>query len=410
MNSSSKSVADDDRPWADVCTPYARCINTAFKTGNVNELRASVYACFICLLLKDNRGIFMVEDPQLRSFLDQFRRTLIYQALTTTPDTQQQQQNITDPEFIAIQQRVMYGVSRGGFSDVRQVLIAFAFDLTASTFLTITDPATLDITSNSASKSPEKDTFNSIAKRSFDFASCTAILNTLWQRINDSTGRNWKYGLKALKLLYFLLSSGSEMVVASVWNNLGLIHNLTRFSTDAIGVTARSVARVRESAWALYARAINLNELRWLRSIEGHEIIRGIKKTKLEVAVPRVPKFQGLAKTFFTELHTRTCEPPSFDALRLPPQLPPRPNPSTQQDLTVTDVNDLFFNGMNKFSATTSLLGIGSKDIASSSLSSSTNNEPPEISLSTTNSSKNTNLSESEPPPELPNRPILSQP
>jgi len=134
LNSSSKSVADDDRPWADVCTPYARCINTAFKTGNVNELRASVYACFICLLLKDNRGIFMVEDPQLRSFLDQFRRTLIYQALTTTPDTQQQQQNITDPEFIAIQQRVMYGVSRGGFSDVRQVLIAFAFDLTAPTF------------------------------------------------------------------------------------------------------------------------------------------------------------------------------------------------------------------------------------------------------------------------------------
>jgi hypothetical protein len=102
------------------------------------------------------------------------------------------------------------------------------------------EPLASEATSNSPPKADEKETFRALAKLSCDVEKCNALMSLLWRRCDDSQGRNWKHGHKAMRLLFFLLSAGSEPCLASAWDNLSRIHKLSFFRTDAVGVSYRA--------------------------------------------------------------------------------------------------------------------------------------------------------------------------
>ena len=111
----------------------------------------------------------------------------------------------------------------------------------------------LEMTSNSSTKRPRFETFKKLAIRTYDAVMCARILDVVWVRLDDSAGRNWRHGHKALQLLQFLLSAGSEMVVAGALKHISKIYALTRFKSGALGVSNAHIRRVRTVAHKTFA-------------------------------------------------------------------------------------------------------------------------------------------------------------
>jgi hypothetical protein len=93
--------------------------------------------------------------------------------------------------------------------------------------------------SNKLNAAEERRYLAELAKRSYDVEihvrACDVALR---QRLNDSAGRNWKNGYRAMAVFDFLARAGSEVALAKMWDNLPSIFQQTRFSAQ---VCARCV-------------------------------------------------------------------------------------------------------------------------------------------------------------------------
>ena len=124
--------------------------------------------------------------------------------------------------------------------------------------------------------------FCEVARLSHESRIAPVIAETLWGRILDSKGIQWRHGHKALVLLEYLLEHGSEAVVAEVLDHARHVFRLTSFSgkqkVDAVKLRAVKMftsgydggekgrgERVRAQAQATFSLAHDTARLRFLR-------------------------------------------------------------------------------------------------------------------------------------------------
>lgn len=116
--------------------------------------------------------------------------------------------------------------------------------------------ATLQLTSNKSSNSSRLIAF--LIDKSYNTVAFTEILNALFSRLDDCTGKNWRHAMQALSMLKQLLVSGSDQSVSACITSIGRLKAMRRFRHRESEVQEL----VRQEADELCALICNVSQIR----------------------------------------------------------------------------------------------------------------------------------------------------
>jgi len=269
QRSSSGPPGDDFRPWADVCGPFAKDVATAYANRDEDLLRAAVRAALSILI--DGQKL---DDPLLRGLYAPYRRT--------------QLSTLLQPEVTSLGNR--------GYANVRLLLSSNLAQAAARDRQSAIESKGLvdQLTSSSSvlKRGPEMArVLAEVAKRSFDVCTHADVADVLLkQRLSESSGRNWKPGFRAMAVLDHLARAGSEVALASMWDNLPGIFAQTKFSAQGVvGLPQRVTTVMRKRATNLYGLVVDLAELRYVRSQQAHPMLLKVERARMLQTIARLP-------------------------------------------------------------------------------------------------------------------------
>ena len=303
-NTVSSSSSSLENPWKEVCDYFSKDVRNSFSSKDVGLL----VSCFrvVVLLIAFGRPNQM-EDVLIRNFAGLFRKTQLYSMIDRKKTEQ------------------MYSLlGERGYNAVKIMTVGEEVKSTQGERIKYDEARLIveGLTSSSNNNGCQPNVLNDLAKRSFDCIQAQAMESVLNQRLNDSAGRSWRHGFQALEIIEYLSKTGSEFLLSKMWDLLSLVFLLTRFvSGNVVGVTSKTCELIRVRATKVYYLLINLNQLGWCRSINGHVILRTNSQKKTFNSVSRL----GFMKQSIEEVLS-LIQPPSL--------LISSPSPKQQQQQT----------------------------------------------------------------------------
>ncbi|GBG28028.1 DENN domain-containing protein 2C [Hondaea fermentalgiana] len=175
------------------------------------------------------------------------------------------------------------------------------------------------------------ETFHKLARRSYDVRLAVAANKAIWTRVAHTSAKNWRAGYNAMIFLRFMISAGSEVVLASAYKHIGQVAGLLRIGGELRRPrSVESVKQLHRAAAVVYHALTDRRVLRWERSAQGgHRIFLAMaRKTQeeetrfLKCKTSPLPNFRNLHEQLFAP--SVTLKPPLHAHLILLPPVPPR--------------------------------------------------------------------------------------
>lgn len=158
---------------------------------------------------------------------------------------------------------------------------------------TVFHEGALQLTSNYAVTSDAQKALNTLVEDSFSSALLPSIMRTIWSRLNDCKGLNWRHASKGLTLLRELLIRGPEQVLSDTLANVGVLRAFLEYRS---GMGLGQGNKVKETAREVFFLALDGKHYLLLRSV--------CAAGKKRFSQPRIRlTFEHALSTTFGDLH-----------------------------------------------------------------------------------------------------------